>query len=124
MRTKYWGGICRKCKVVLDETNSVRRTRTWCRECWNARARRYPKPDEARKKYIKSRDRLRDEVVEAYGGRCGECRKQKKSKYLFLDRSGIVPPKIGVYRQLRSEGWPEGPSLVCGDCFLARRWKA
>ena len=123
MRTLKPKGFCQKCKARLEEGNSIRKLKTWCRTCHNEKRRRKVKPEDSHRRYAKIRDALREEAVAVYGGVCWECRRQKKSKFLFLDRHGVVPPKTGVYKQLKNEGWPEGPQVVCGDCFLARRWK-
>lgn len=71
--------------------------------------------------------KLREEFLAAYGGRC-ECCEEDEPRFLVLDhRSGdgyadrmmTGGRNQGVLRRLRKEGWPERYRLLCANCNTA-----
>jgi hypothetical protein len=98
-----------------------------CAPCY-ARERYHEDPEKykayAREQQKVNRTRLRDEMIDAYGGRCA-CAKcpETNSAFLTLDHIGgggrEHRSKVGshAYADLRRRGWPtEGFRLLCWNC--------
>ena len=77
---------------------------------------------------LKYRDKLRREMVAAYGGACVCC---GESDLLFLsldhingggtkERTRRNPGGWTWYRQLRQQGWPPGYQVLCFNCNAAK----
>lgn len=77
-----------------------------------------------RKEY---RDRLRDQILEGYGGKCVCCGESEKD-FLALDhvdpatKSKVKGRKTGagLYKQARDAGFPSSYRLLCHNCNCAR----
>lgn len=134
-------GLCAAC-YVRQRTNSVMATchpdrphvaNGMCVTCHSKR--RYElDPDTARRQQRESqartRKRLRDEMIEAYGGRCA-CKwcPETNPAFLTLDHingDGKAHRKeVGShsYADLRRRGWPQdGYRLLCWNCNALTRY--
>ncbi|HUR38251.1 MAG TPA: hypothetical protein VM222_02105 [Planctomycetota bacterium] len=77
-----------------------------------------------------SADRLKADVIAAYGGTCGECG-ESRPECLQIDhidndgrhqvRRGLPRAGPRLYRKLRREGWPRDKvQLLCANCNLVK----
>lgn len=103
-----------------------------CHQCY-AQDRYWDDPEKfrqaARDSQAATRKRLRDQLVEAYGGRCAcvNC-PETNSEFLTLDHINgdgrVHRMKLGshTYADLRRRGWPkEGYRLLCWNCNAMTR---
>lgn len=103
-----------------------------CRACYSKR-RYWANPDEyrakARERGAELRRRMREELVEAYGGRC-VCPRCPETDPAFLTLDHVNGDgqahrlKLGshTYADLRRRGWPtEGYRLLCWNCNAMTR---
>lgn len=74
--------------------------------------------------------KLKDETVNAYGGRCKCCGEQQLT-FLTVDhalgggnehRRRVGGSGAHTYRWLRDRGWPEGFQILCFNCNAGRHW--
>jgi hypothetical protein len=103
-------GLCHSCGVIRDG-KGVR-----CVECSAAHA--------------ATSQRIKSEVIDAYGGKCGCCGEAERA-FLTIDHSnddGASHRKLiggggdKMYRWLKKHGFPqEGFALMCFNCNLGRR---
>jgi hypothetical protein len=77
-----------------------------------------------------SADRLKSDLIAAYGGKCGECG-ESRPECLQIDhidndgrhqvRRGLPRAGPRLYRKLRCEGWPRDKvQLLCANCNLVK----
>ena len=107
---------------------------SYCHPCMNERSR--PKTPEARQasrdRNIAYRARIRDGVLEAYGGKC-ECCGERRKEFLALDHRNGGGSKErrelasntsgGVYRLARDLGYPKDKyRLLCHNCNCSLGW--
>jgi hypothetical protein len=103
-----------------------------CHQCYS-REKYWDDPEkyreEARKRGAEKRKRVRDEMVEAYGGRCAcpNC-PEANSAFLTLDhvngdgKAHRVAMGSHTYADLRRRGWPkDGYRLLCWNCNAMTR---
>lgn len=131
MKTK----VCPKCsrrKSVEDFYPAKGKPggRSWqCSECERAyqRQRRKQRSPKDRAEYLKQREedsrRLKEEIIQHYGGKCACC---GEPELVFLDidhvRGGgkshrkIVGFGNKFYRWLKKQGWPKGYQVLCRNC--------
>ena len=108
-------------------------SRGMCHQCY-AKARYWDDPEkyraEAKAAQARSRKRVRDQMVDAYGGKCA-CPRCPETNPAFLtlehvDRSGKQHrAEVGshTYADLRRRGWPqEGFTLLCWNCNAMTRF--
>jgi hypothetical protein len=84
-----------------------------------------------RKSGLRYRNKLRSELISAYGGKCSCC---GESQFLFLtlehlNHDGQEHRKIfgnlGVYRDLKRSGYPKDKyTVLCWNCNMATRYGA
>jgi len=104
-----------------------------CHQCYRAR-RYWDDPEQhrqaARESQAGTRKRLRDALVEAYGGRCA-CTNCPETNPAFLTLDHINGDgkahrmKLGshTYADLRRQGWPkDGYRLLCWNCNAMTRF--
>ncbi len=139
---EHWAkGLCSRC-YNQQRVNAVRATchperphlaDGLCARCY-AKKRYDQDPEEARRKaresQKESRERLRQQLINAYGGRCA-CRNcpETNPAFLCLDHVNgdgkVHRMRMGshVYADLRRRGWPqEGYRLLCWNCNSATRF--
>lgn len=83
-------------------------------------------PETSRAKAKRFRDKIREQVLTAYGGACVCC---GENEYVFLTIDHIVPIKRArgrdssyeVCLQLRKEGYPTGYQILCYNCNHAKK---
>lgn len=104
-----------------------------CAACYSKR--RYDQDPEtaqrqARESHARARKRIRDQLVEAYGGKCAcsGC-PETNSAFLTLEHvnhdGGEHRKRVGshTYADLRRRGWPqEGFTLLCWNCNAMTRY--
>jgi len=88
-------------------------------------------PEPKREQSRRAAQKLRDEFIEAYGGKC-KCCGETEPRFLCLDhinRDGVRDRattsgrNTGVIRRLRRQGWPkDGYRLLCANCNMATAW--
>lgn len=85
--------------------------------------------DQAREAHARGRKRLRDQMIEAYGGQC-TCRNCPETNSTFLTLEHIngdgkqhrAEAGSHTYTDLRKRGWPqEGYTLLCWNCNAMTR---
>jgi hypothetical protein len=139
-RPNHAKGLCVTC-YMRERTNSVRATchphlphvaNGLCARCNTKR--RYDQDPEtarrlARESQARTRKRRRDELVEAYGGKCS-CPKcpETNSAFLTLEHTNgdgkEHRKELGshTYEDLRRRGWPQdGYTLLCWNCNAMTR---
>jgi hypothetical protein len=84
-------------------------------------------PERSKETGKRSRDKLKQEAIEAYGGVC-KCCGESNRFFLTLDhinndghehRKRLGSSKQ-IYTHLRREGWPDYVRLLCFNCNLGR----
>jgi hypothetical protein len=85
-------------------------------------------PDKYRKSATKSRSKLREEMIIAYGGYCACCN-ESEATFLTIEhknrdgkqhREAVGNTPTCVYRDLKKRGWPkEDYELLCFNCNRA-----
>lgn len=116
-------GICTRCGVRPAEEGHRH-----CYECWGlqqewAEKRRPLRPADSKR----SRQKLREQVLEAYGGKC-QCCGEATPEFLAVDHINNdgaehrrVVNKANFYRWLRQQGFPkEDFQLLCHNCNFAK----
>ena len=84
-------------------------------------------PQAARDKLRAWQNKVRVEMIQAYGGRCACCG-VSEAPFLAIDHiDGVRPegaPKGGhqLYAWLRRNEWPEGFQILCHNCNMAVRF--
>jgi hypothetical protein len=133
-------GLCSAC-YAAQRTNAVKATchpdrphlaDGLCARCYSKR--RYDQDPEiarrqARESHARNRKRIRDEMVEAYGGRCTcLCCPETNPAFLTLEHINgdgkEHRAQVGshTYADLRRRGWPkEGYTLLCWNCNAMTR---
>lgn len=116
---------------------------SWCRSCRSKYNHDYYKKNRSwwyrwrannRDKYIaaqtKYREKLRLEVVAAYGGKCSCC-PEDHPDFLTLEHvnhdgkqhRSLMKGNYGTYRDLKRRGWPKkGYTILCWNCQMATRF--
>jgi len=123
--------VCIKCGIILTDDNwyaSHRKKHFYiCKKCvikyakkWNQNNR-----DKHNQSQKEGRHRLRDEVINRYGGKCVCCGETRK-EYLTIDHKNGNGRKqkreIGArtsqefYRWLKQNNYPEGFQVLCFNC--------
>ena len=135
--------LCNRCKKVPPTEG--RKSCAKCREYVNNYLKDHPQKRSNRKvmysperllKYRaynkECRDKLRSEVLQAYGGRCACCG-EAEEKFLTIDhkdnngashRKEIFGRSKGtgtmMYRWLRDNGYPDAFQVLCWNCNCAK----
>lgn len=134
-------GLCRACyqrdraerpRATCEHSDRPAVADGKCNACYKLRA-YWDSPEEARLKARESqgaiRKRVRDELVEAYGGKCA-CRNCPEANSAFLTLEHVNGDgkahrmKMGshTYADLRRRGFPqEGYTLLCWNCNAMTR---
>lgn len=76
---------------------------------------------------LKSRQKLKLEVITAYGGKCSCC-PEGEIKFLTIEHvnkdgkahRAAFPGGMGVYRDIRSRGFPPEYTIHCFNCNIAK----
>ena len=123
--------ICTKCKIDQDKeefypNKAYRRGRTtWCRACQA----KYHARESVKEKKRKYKQKLKKEVMDAYGGKCNCC---EETTLVFLTIDHIHNDghehrrKLGVgggtafYCWLRKNNYPKGFQVLCFNCNCGR----
>lgn len=116
-------GVCILCGERKPRENSET-----CEECYKIRSEYQKKNKEKFKQYNKAaRERLRNEVINAYGGYC-ICCKEDKPEFLTLDhknkdgkqhRDEIGQSSYVLYLWAKRNKYPDTLQLYCFNCNLA-----
>ena len=123
------GIACRKCGTVIAQDNTSTR-RYVCRRCSNSYAMSLYNKDreKGRARQRLGNQRLRDEILTAYGGCCACCG-EATPEFLTIDHihnngaehRRLVPAAKNLYQLLRREGFPkEDYQLLCMNCNFAK----
>ena len=115
------GNVCRACRRARDA-----RHREAHRDEYRKASREWRQRNPARARELSRQhdQRLREEVISAYGGRCACCG-ETIFDFLTLDHingGGSAHRKSThgkVYTQLRREGFPDGYRVLCWNCNWA-----
>jgi hypothetical protein len=136
---KAIGDPCADCRAKLTAETAVPRAgkgrsglMSYCRTCFNARARatRNKTPETARLRNRQYRVRLRLEVVAAMGGRC-RCCGETTPEFLAIDhvnggggkeRRLLKNSSTGMYLRVKKLGYPKEYQLLCHNCNCAKAW--
>lgn len=140
-RPRHGNGLCRQCYMVQYENERVADCHPdrphlaggLCNSCYSKRQ-YHRDPEEARRQARESgartRKRLRDQLIAAYGGKCA-CANCPETNPAFLTLEhvngdgGEHRKRLGshVYADLRRRGWPqEGYTLLCWNCNAMTRF--
>ena len=135
--SKSLGDPCATCGTPLTAENAVWRSpprhglQSWCRPCRNARSLEYQRlhPEQRRTTDRRCREKLKDEVIRAYGGKC-ECCGEATPEFLAIDhRHGggtqhrkTVSSPTALRRLVIRQGFPDTYRLLCHNCNQAIGW--
>ena len=135
--SKSLGDPCATCGTPLTAENAVWRSpprhglQSWCRPCCNARSLEYQRlhPEQRRTTDRRCREKLKDEVIRAYGGKC-ECCGETTPEFLAIDhRHGggtqhrkTVSSPTALRRLVIRQGFPDTYRLLCHNCNQAIGW--
>jgi len=128
--------ICRRCGVILTDENwyfSNKKGHSYiCKKCNDERVKKWQQNnrDIVNQSQREGRQRLRDEVFDAYGGKCACCGETRK-EYLSIDHidgNGSEQRKeTGArtsqefYNWLKQNNYPEGFQVLCFNCNCGKR---
>lgn len=133
------GRYCKPCHVRIGTRNERRRRedagyRERRRKQWRDEAHKRRMRDPIRDAEIKwrSANKLRSEMVEAYGGACSCCG-EREVGFLTLEHVNGDGAKhreslrtlggYAVWRDLKKRGWPtDGYTILCWNCHMATCW--
>ena len=133
-----WVRVCAKCKQQKPH-NEFYPSKTHkdgllphCKDCNREYRRlRYEKNPQARiESTNKNRNKLRDQVFEAYGSKCTCCQESHRA-FLCIDhidedgaehrrQLGKKAKGMGFYEWLRRNDFPEGFQILCWNCNSAK----
>lgn len=133
---KTFGDPCADCGAELVAANAVNRRppriglQSYCRPCMNRRSREYAKKNPERKAAIQAayRIRVRDQVLNAYGGQCACCGESHR-EFLAIDhvngggsreRRNGYSSTVQMAQKVIRENFPKTYRLLCHNCNLAR----
>ena len=135
--SKSLGDLCATCGTPLTAENAVWRSpprhglQSWCRPCRNARSLEYQRlhPEQRRTTDRRCREKLKDKVIRAYGGKC-ECCGETTPEFLAIDhRHGggtqhrkTVSSPTALRRLVIRQGFPDTYRLLCHNCNQAIGW--
>lgn len=124
---------CRECGIELTDKNwyaSFRKRHSHiCKKCKYKYAKKWRQNnrDKCNQLNRKSDQRRRDEVIDAYGGKCTCCGETRR-EYLTIDHINgdgrkqkreiglLSSDSRGLYRWLRQNNYPEGFQVLCFNC--------
>lgn len=122
---------CKACMAMTARANKARRGRYRaegrCTICGTPSP--TPNCDRCRTRERNSKQAVRNECIEAYGGRCGCCG-EEHAEFLLLSRvvvpGAVEQQSVGdhevpkrMYARLKKEGYPPGFQVLCANCNLA-----
>ena len=128
--------VCRECGAILTDKNwyaSYKKTPNYiCKKCEIKRAKKWNQNN--RDRYNQSQREgcqcLRDEVIDAYGGKCACCGETRR-EYLTIDHKNGNGNKqrkemgfhnsYDLYRWLKQNNYPEEFQVLCFNCNLGKR---
>lgn len=132
--TRHGKGLsrtCKQCQAALRTEQKRPALTPEGKQQVNARGKHYRKlyPDRYREFTRTQQRALKQEMVNAYGGKCSCCGETELT-FLTLEhvlRNGTEHRRrVGrgsVYRDLRRRGWPqEGYTIYCWNCQMATRY--
>lgn len=135
--SKSLGDPCAICGAPLTVENALRRSppryglQSYCRLCRNKRDREYHRlhPEQRKATNRRRRQKLKEEVIQAYGGKC-ECCGETTPEFLALDhRNGggsqhrkTVTSPTEMRRLVIRMGFPKEYRLLCHNCNQAIGW--
>ena len=98
--------ICKKHKAVSGGT---------CAACWIKRS----------QQAVQRNDEIRQEVLDAYGGKCAECGEADRNvlQVDHIDGGGhqhLKEISNSLSKWLLRNGFPEGYQLLCGNCHIRK----
>lgn len=121
-------GLCRGCGST-EEGRKPKDGERLCEHCKEKKRAYYHRNREVRKDYNrKYRERLRDEVFNAYGGAVCSCCGETHREFLTIDhengdgadhRREIGRSAHKLYLWLRNSGFPSGFRVLCMNCNFA-----
>lgn len=130
---KAIGDPCAMCANPLTESSIVYRSNrpgalSYCRPCMNRRGRQADKSkrNAASRKHAR---KIRQQVIEAYGGACSCCG-ETTYEFLAIDhvngggsqhRKSVTSP-LELCRLIVREGFPDAYQLLCHNCNCAKGW--
>lgn len=132
-QTKFCPSCLRRLPLSDFTPSQLERPYGCCRECACARSSRSHKrhPETSRRASSRYREKLRQEILEAYGGECACCG-EDEPRFLTLDhvegggikhRKRLNPTGMGgvaVYQKVRQQGFPATYQLLCWNCNCAK----
>jgi len=146
-----YNSICRECGILLTDENwyaSYKKIPNYiCKKCDYKYVKKWRQNNKDRYNQLKNkwqhdnrdkcnqlqreeRRQLRDEVIDAYGGKCACCDETRK-EFLTIDhidgdgakqkREIGVAGSTGLYYWLRQNDYPEGFQVLCFNCNMGKR---
>ena len=128
--------VCRECGIELTDENwyaSHKKIPNYiCKKCDYKRVKKWRQNNRDGYNQIgrESNHRLRDDVINAYGGKCACCGETRK-EYLSIDhkngngnkqkREIGVAGSTGLYYWLRQNNYPKGFQVLCFNCNMGKR---
>lgn len=138
--------VCRKCKLEKDDSEYyVQKRKNYrnatCKSCVKEKSKRYRKDNagpahlkKMREMNRKYRQGLRDDALNAYGGKVCACCGEMEERFLTLDHienNGATERlKIAgrrnaagthTYKWLRARSFPPGYQVLCMNCNFGKR---
>ena len=127
--------VCRECGAILTDENwytSLKKEYSYiCKDCKNKYNKEWQQDnkDKCNQSNRESNHRLRDEVINEYGGKCVCCGETRR-EYLTIDHinggGGKHRREIGIrgsqfYRWLKQNNYPKGFQVLCFNCNCGKK---
>lgn len=136
---KSYGDPCSRCRKRLTAKSAMKRRPprqgllSYCRECGRKAAAKARKanPEKVRENHRRYREKVRRQVLDAYGNKCACC-DESEPEFLALDhvngggnkhrRDARLSSPTQLRRHVIEKGFPPEFRLLCHNCNCARAW--